>query len=89
MSGNTGLGENGEGEEMARPESDEGNSEKPEMLEGEIASSEMSGEKPEGMTSRNGGNGGGAGGGATYHMASFDYAYSSVAVMDWLFQQTK
>jgi len=89
MSGNTGFGENGEGEEMARPESDEGNSEKPEMLEGEIASSEMSGEKPEGMTRRNGGNGGGAGGGATYHMASFDYAYSSVAVMDWLFQQTK
>ena len=66
-----------------------GNSEKPEMLEGEIASSEMSGEKPEGMTRGNGGNGGGAGGGATYHMASFDYAYSSVAVMDWLFQQTK
>ena len=89
MSGNTGFGENGEGEEMARPESDEGNSEKPEMLEGEMASSEMSGEKPEGMTRGNGGNGGGAGGGATYHMASFDYAYSSVAVMDWLFQQTK
>ena len=24
-----------------------------------------------------------------YHMASFDYAYNCVAVMEWLFQQTK
>lgn len=29
----------------------------------------------------------GAGGGASYHMASFDYAYNCVAVMEWLFQQ--
>jgi len=34
-----------------------------------------------------GGNGGGAGGGVSYHMASFDYAYSCIAVMEWLFQQ--
>ena len=46
--------------------------------------SPMSGEKPEGMM---GGNGGGAGGGASYHMASFDYAYNCIAVMEWLFQQ--
>ena len=45
---------------------------------------EMTGEKPEGMM---GGNGGGAGGGASYHMASFDYAYNCIAVMEWLFQQ--
>ncbi|MBE5872707.1 MAG: hypothetical protein E7294_15975 [Lachnospiraceae bacterium] len=45
---------------------------------------EMTGEKPQGMM---GGNGGGAGGGATYHMASFDYAYNCIAVMEWLFQQ--
>lgn len=30
--------------------------------------------------------GGGMGGGS-YHMASFDYAYNCVAVMEWLFQQ--
>lgn len=45
---------------------------------------EMTGEKPQGMM---GGNGGGAGGGAKYHMASFDYAYNCIAVMEWLFQQ--
>ena len=45
---------------------------------------EITGEKPEGMM---GGNGGGAGGGASYHMASFDYAYNCIAVMEWLFQQ--
>ena len=45
---------------------------------------EMTGKKPAGMM---GGNGGGAGGGASYHMASFDYAYNCIAVMDWLFQQ--
>lgn len=34
---------------------------------------------------------GGAGGmgGASYHMASFDYAYNCIAVMEWLFQQSK
>ncbi len=33
--------------------------------------------------------GGGGMGGASYHMASFDYAYNCVAVMEWLFQQSK
>lgn len=28
-------------------------------------------------------------GNAAYHMASFDYAYNCVAVMEWLFQQSK
>ncbi|SDA32883.1 Alpha/beta hydrolase family protein [Ruminococcus sp. YE71] len=28
-------------------------------------------------------------GGAAYHMASFDYAYNCIAVMEWLFQQTR
>lgn len=32
---------------------------------------------------------GGMMGGAAYHMASFDYAYNCVAVMEWLFRQTK
>ncbi|MCR5271472.1 MAG: hypothetical protein K6E13_00605, partial [Lachnospiraceae bacterium] len=26
---------------------------------------------------------------SAYHMASFDYAYSCIAVMEWLFEQTK
>ena len=36
----------------------------------------------------NAGEGGGMGGmgGASYHMASFDYAYRSIAAMEWLFQ---
>ena len=34
------------------------------------------------------GSGGGPGGGASYHMASFDYAYNCIAVMEWLFQQS-
>ena len=33
-----------------------------------------------------GGQGGGMGG-ASYHMASFDYAYRSIAAMEWFFQQ--
>ncbi len=33
---------------------------------------------------KNGGNGGM--GGASYHMASFNYAYNCIAVMEWLFQ---
>ncbi len=32
------------------------------------------------------GSGGGMGG-ASYHMASFDYAYNCIAVMEWLFQE--
>ncbi len=35
-----------------------------------------------------GGSAGGMGS-SSYHMASFDYAYNCVAVMEWLFQQTK
>jgi len=33
--------------------------------------------------------GGNMRGSAAYHMASFDYAYNSVAVMEWIFGQTK
>ena len=83
MGGGSGFSGNGG---MGKPESGEEGSSMPEMPESDMASTDMSGEKPERSM---GGNGGGAGGGATYHMASFDYAYSSVAVMDWLFQQTK
>lgn len=36
---------------------------------------------------RPGGMGGGMGG-ASYHMASFNYAYRCIAVMEWLFQQS-
>ena len=42
-----------------------------------------------GTIEANGGGNGGPGGGASYHMASFDYAYNCVAVMEWLFQQSK
>ncbi|MGT2925437.1 carboxylesterase family protein [Streptococcus caviae] len=31
----------------------------------------------------------GMGGSSAYHMASFDYAYRSIAMMEWLFQQEK
>ena len=57
-----------------------------------------SGEKPSGNFGGPSGNGdsagmsGGMSGGADssmYHMASFDYAYNCVAVMEWLFQQSK
>lgn len=34
-----------------------------------------------------GGNGGGGMGSVAYHMASFDYAYNCIAVMEWLFTQ--
>ena len=42
-----------------------------------------------GTIAADGGSNGGPGGGASYHMASFDYAYNCVAVMEWLFQQSK
>ena len=42
-----------------------------------------------GTIEADGGSNGGPGGGASYHMASFDYAYNCVAVMEWLFQQSK
>lgn len=41
---------------------------------------------------KSGGMSGGPSGGtnsSSYHMASFDYAYNCVAVMEWLFQQSK
>ena len=41
-----------------------------------------------GSIEANGGMGGGMGG-AGVHMASFDYAYNCIAVMEWLFQQVK
>lgn len=37
--------------------------------------------------SGDGGNGSGGMGGVAYHMASFDYAYNCIAVMEWLFAQ--
>jgi len=42
-----------------------------------------------GTIGADGGGNGGPGGGASYHMASFDYAYNCVAAMEWLFQQSK
>ncbi len=50
------------------------------------ADGEMSGRAGGG----NGGNGDASGiaGSVSYHMASFDYAYNCIAVMEWLFQQT-
>lgn len=41
-----------------------------------------------GSAPASGGSSGGMGS-ASYHMASFDYAYNCVAVMEWLFQQSK
>ena len=38
-----------------------------------------------GANGGNNGNGGGANG-SSYHMASFNYAYNCIAVMEWLFQ---
>ncbi len=66
---------------------------------GSMGDKENSGERPEfaegnkpdfgenGGQQKGGQRGMGAGGGASYHMASFDYAYNCVAVMEWLFQQ--
>lgn len=50
-----------------------------------------SGGRMSGGTSGGGmGNASGGGMGSVgYHMASFDYAYNCIAVMEWLFQQTK
>lgn len=56
-----------------------------------------SGEKPSGSFGGPGsgdssGMSGGPSGGtnsSAYHMASFDYAYNCIAVMEWLFQQSK
>ena len=81
--GDSSFGERGNGGQMS-PSSSESSTDASSDLSADKPAMEMSGEKPEGMM---GGNGGGAGGGATYHMASFDYAYSCIAVMEWLFQQ--
>ena len=59
--------------------------------------SDNSGEKPSGgFGGPSGGDSSGMSGGpsggtnsSSYHMASFDYAYNCVAVMEWLFQQSK
>lgn len=59
--------------------------------------SDNSGEKPSGgFGGPSGGDSSGMSGGPSggtnssfYHMASFDYAYNCVAVMEWLFQQSK
>lgn len=90
MSGGDGsFGESGNGGQMGS--SEEGNLSSLEStadasldVSEDKPAMEMTGEKPEGMMD---GNGGGAGDGATYHMASFDYAYNCIAVMEWLFQQ--
>ena len=50
----------------------------------ENAPEEMSGEMPEMSEGMSSGMNSSA-----YHMASFDYAYNCVAVMEWLFQQSK
>ncbi|WP_027204612.1 hypothetical protein [Butyrivibrio fibrisolvens] len=88
-SGDGSFGESGNGGQMSS--SEEGGLSNPEAatdassdVSEDKPAMEMTGEKPEGMI---GGNGGGAGGGATYHMASFDYAYNCIAVMEWLIQQ--
>ena len=87
--GDGSFGERGNGGQMSS--SEEGGLSNPEAATDDSSdvsedkpAMEMTGEKPQGMM---GGNGGGAGGGATYHMASFDYAYNCIAVMEWLFQQ--
>lgn len=65
---------------------------------GGTGGSDNSGEKPSGGFGGSGGSGDSSGmsggspggtGGASYHMASFDYAYNCVAVMEWLFRQSR
>ncbi len=68
----------GNGQTMSAPEGFSG--EKPEG---------MTGEKAEGMNGEESGNMAAGLGSVSYHMASFDYAYNCVAVMEWLFGQTK
>ena len=77
--------EDSAGSEMSLDESfDAADSESSSM--GMKADGEMSGRAGGG----NGGNGDASGiaGSVSYHMASFDYAYNCIAVMEWLFQQT-
>lgn len=85
--GNT--GDSGSSEEMAAPadgesfggpsgDSDSGEMEAPADGEGMAAPSGDSTDSSSTSTDS-----------SAYHMASFDYAYNCVAVMEWLFQQTK
>lgn len=82
------AGPNSSSDDSERPALDADN-EKPEMLED--AKSQEAGEKTEGGKG-NGQGGMNAGGddsmmqSVQYHMASFDYAYRCVAVMEWLFE---
>lgn len=66
--------------------------------DGSFSKPDSSSEKPsgdfgsaEGLEDTSGMSGRTSGGtnSGSYHMASFDYAYNCVAVMEWLFQQTK
>ena len=82
------AGPNSSSDDSERPALDAVN-EKPEMSED--AKSHEDGEKPEGGKGK--GQGGMNAGGddsmmqsVQYHMASFDYAYRCVAVMEWLFE---
>ena len=82
------AGPNSSSDDSERPALDADN-EKPEMSED--AKSQEDGEKPEGGKGK--GQGGMNAGGddsmmqsVQYHMASFDYAYRCVAVMEWLFE---
>ena len=82
------AGPNSSSDDSERPALDADN-EKPEMSED--AKSQEDGEKPEGGKGK-GQDGMNAGGddsmmqSVQYHMASFDYAYRCVAVMEWLFE---
>ena len=82
-----GQTDNGSGNGGERPNFADG--EKPEPA-GENDQKPADGEKPDFSAregQQTGGQGGMGAGGASYHMASFDYAYNCVAVMEWLFQQ--
>lgn len=56
---------------------------------GEKPSGDFGGTEGFGDTSGMSGRTSGGTDSSSYHMASFDYAYNCVAVMEWLFQQTK
>ena len=79
------------------PKSGMGGSGSPSGGFGGPGGSDNSGEKPSGgFGGPSGGDSSGMSGGpsggtnsSSYHMASFDYAYNCVAVMEWLFQQSK
>lgn len=60
--------------------------EKPDGQDGDAPQMEQGGGETDSAPNGDGGNGGGMGG-VAYHMASFDYAYNCIAVMEWLFMQ--